>query len=315
MGKMFFLIVDLIRSKRYGLNSTESNLCSVFNFLLTRKSMNVDGQEYYMSDYDYVSGLCYLLPEKKDTLQRLYKRIENMGLVKIMKIGSHIYINPSEDMRNWGNQFDDIESVDKEKNPDYTEKNPISAEKNPDYTEKNPNSLYIGINKEENNKQEIKGSNKQKEFAKSEFSHPAIQSTKFSKTHGLTKENLNVKQSTIDKIDNAFERLVFPVDDDDVKRMYFVLCCSPKWRSKTINALQMSLNKVQKYDRDFILKLIEDSIAGGWQGLVFENTDAKYQDYIRRNRLGGGPILRQMSDDERKDAMEYLKMIEEDDQY
>lgn len=149
-----------------------------------------------------------------------------------------------------------------------------------------------------------------------EFSHPAIQpENKFSKIHGLSKENLNVKQSTIDKIDKAFEQLIFPVEDEEVKKMYFVLCCSPKWRNKTIHALQMSLNKVQNYDRDFILKLIEDSIAGGWQGLVFENTDAKYQDYIRRKKLSGGPILRQMSDEERKGAMEYLKMAEEDDQY
>ena len=86
MSKMYFIVVDLVRSEKYGLNSTESNLCSVFNFLLTRKSMNVDGEEYYMADYDYVSSLCHLLPDKKDTLQRLYKRIENVGLVKIMKI-------------------------------------------------------------------------------------------------------------------------------------------------------------------------------------------------------------------------------------
>ena len=270
--------------------------------------MNVDGEEYYMADYNYVSSLCHLLPDKKDTLQRLYKRIENVGLVKIMKIGKHLYINPSYEMRNWGNQFDNIESG-------YTEKNPENTEKNPENTEKNPDSLYIGINKEDN-KEENKKEEGNNENAKIEFSHPAIQpENKFSKLHGLNKENLNVKQSTIDKIDKAFEQLIFPVEDEEVKKMYFVLCCSPKWRTKTIHALQMSLNKVQNYDREFILKLIEDSIAGGWQGLVFENTDAKYQDYIRRKKLSGGPILRQMSEEERKGAMEYLKMAEEDDQY
>lgn len=136
-----------------------------------------------------------------------------------------------------------------------------------------------------------------------------------STTLGLNKNNLNVKQATIDKIDKAFEQLVFPFDDDEVRRLFFVLCCSPKWRNKTLNALQMSLNKVSRYDKDFVKVLIEDSIAGGWQGLVFENTDAKYQEYIRRNKLGGGPVLRQMSDEERKNAAEYIKMIEEDDQY
>ena len=154
--------------------------------------------------------------------------------------------------------------------------------------------------------------NCEKEFSQTQLSKP-----KYSKLLGLTKENLNVKQSTIDKIDNAFEQLIFPVDDEEVKRLYFVLCCSPKWGNKTLHALQMSLNKVQHYDRDFILKLIEDSIAGGWQGLVFENTDAKYQDYLRSKRnaqMGGRTMLRQMSEEERNSAMEHLKMIE-DEQY
>lgn len=152
-------------------------------------------------------------------------------------------------------------------------------------------------------------------LCENEISQNQSSNKRISRSLGLNKENLNVKQSTIDKIDKAFEQLVFPFEDDEVKRLYFVLCCSPKWRNKTLNALQMSLNKVQMYDKEFVKKLIEDSIAGGWQGLVFENTDAKYQDYIRRNRLSGGPVLRQMSESEKADAMEYLKMVEEDDIY
>ena len=134
---------------------------------------------------------------------------------------------------------------------------------------------------------------------------------RFSKENGLTTKNLNVRQSTIDKIDAAFEQLVFPIDDAEIKKLYFVLCCSPKWRDKTIHALQMSLNKVQNYDRDFTIKLIEDSIAGGWQGLVFEDTDKKYQNYLRSRgsvSLGGKTTFKPMSEEERKEAMEYLNM-------
>ena len=135
---------------------------------------------------------------------------------------------------------------------------------------------------------------------------------RFSKENGLTTKNLNVRQSTIDKIDAAFEQLVFPIDDAEIKKLYFVLCCSPKWRDKTIHALQMSLNKLQNYDRDFTIKLIEDSIAGGWQGLVFENTDRKYQDYLKAKKggisWGGGTTFTKMSDEERKEALEYLNL-------
>ena len=311
MGKMFFLIVDLIRSERYGLNSTESNLCSVLNFLISRKSMNVDGEEYYLADYDFVADLCHLLPDKRDTLQRLYKRIENAGLMKTIKIGKHLYFTPSDDLRDWGNQFDNIESAHPEKNPSDTEKNPSNPEKNPSDTEKNP-SLYIGIDKEEDNEEKGK-SDKDNAGAKTDFSpEPArTEKRRFSMENGLTPGNLNVRQSTLDKIDAAFEQLVFPIDDAEIKKLFFVLCCSPKWRGKTVHALQMSLNKVQNYDRDFTIKLIEDSIAGGWQGLVFENTDRKYQDYLKAKKGGisfGKTTFNVMSEQERKEALEYLNM-------
>ena len=149
--------------------------------------------------------------------------------------------------------------------------------------------------------------------AKTEFSPASPRSTKikFSRENGLTPANLNVRQSTIDKIDSAFEQLIFPIDDLEIKRLYFVLCCSPKWRNKTVHAMQMSLNKVQNYDKEFTKKLIEDSIAGGWQGLVFEDTDKKYQNYLRSRgsvSLGGKTTFKPMSEEERKEAMEYLNM-------
>ena len=153
-----------------------------------------------------------------------------------------------------------------------------------------------------------------KDEAKNEFSPvPTTQTQKhsFSKENGLIPGNLNVRQSTIDKIDAAFEQLVFPIDDAEIKKLFFVLCCSPKWRGKTVHALQMSLNKVQNYDRDFTIKLIEDSIAGGWQGLVFENTDRKYQDYLKAKKGGisfGKTTFNVMSEQERKEALEYLNM-------
>ena len=263
--------------------------------------MSVDGEEFYLADYDYVANLCHLLPEKKDTLQRLYKKIENAGLIKTMKIDKHLYFTPSDDLRDWGNQFDNIESAG-------TEKNPSSTEKNPSGTEKNPSSLYIGIDKEED-KNDDKESG-----AKTDFSPTSPRSTKvkFSRENGLTAADLNVKESTIDKIDAAFEQLIFPIDDAEIKKLFFVLCCSPKWRGKTVHALQMSLNKVQNYDRDFTIKLIEDSIAGGWQGLVFENTYRKYQDYLKAKKggisWGGGTTFTKMSDEERKEALEYLNL-------
>ena len=288
MSKMYFIVVDLVRSEKYGLNSTESNLCSVFNFLLTRKSMNVDGEEYYMADYDYVSSLCHLLPDKKDTLQRLYKRIENVGLVKIMKIGSHLYINPSDDMRDWGNQFDNIKS-------DTTEKNPNVAEKSPNCTEKNPSSILYNIyNKQERNKEE------EKEKGENLFS--------LSNELSISAKEISVDTKVFKKVDNMLSSAVFPLDDIEVKKKFFILCCMPKWRTKTIHAIQMQLNKLKDYELDFVMEMIDNSIMNEWQGIVYQDTPRRYQEWLRNK---GSEVsysgVKQITDPVQRDNMiQYL---------
>lgn len=284
MSKMFFIIIDLVRSERYGLNSTESNLCSVFNFLLTRKSMNVDGEEYYMADYDYVSSLCHLLPDKKDTLQRLYKRIENVGLVKIMKIGSHLYINPSDDMRDWGNQFDNIKS-------DTTEKNPNDAEKNPNCTEKNPSPILYNIyNKQDYNKQEEKEKDKDLFSLANEIS--------------ISAKEISVDTRVFKKVDNLLSGVVFPYDNIEFKKKFFILCCMPKWRTKTIHAIQMQLNKLKDYELDFVMEMIDNSIMNEWQGIVYQDTQKRYQEWLRNKasaNISSG--VRQINDPVQRDNM------------
>lgn len=239
--------------------------------------MNVDGEEYYMADYDYVSKLCYLLPDKKDTLQRLYKRIENVGLIKIIKIGKHLYINPSDDMRDWGNQFDNIESDTTEINPDYTEKNPKT-------TEKNPCSIYnISNNKEEiNNKEEVLIENK--------FSLAAELS--------ITAKDINVDTRVFKKVDDLLSNVVFPFDDLEFKKKFFVLCCMPKWRTKTIHAIQMQLNKLHDYELAFVMELIDNSIMNEWQGIVYQDTPKRYQEWLRSSNSHSIGGIRPITDPE-----------------
>lgn len=57
------------------------------------------------------------------------------------------------------------------------------------------------------------------------------------------------------------------------------LCEEKEWKKKTRNALQLALNKLAKYHEDFAIELIEKTIAGGWKGVVFDDTDAKYQEW------------------------------------
>ena len=55
-----------------------------------------------MADYNYLIANCQILPDKIDTLRRLYKRLENIGLIQLVKIDKHVCFTPSEELRNWG---------------------------------------------------------------------------------------------------------------------------------------------------------------------------------------------------------------------
>lgn len=46
-----------------------------------------------------------------------------------------------------------------------------------------------------------------------------------------------------------------------------LLIKEPKWKKKTTAALQASANKLAKYDEPTAIQMMENSIAGGWQGL------------------------------------------------
>jgi hypothetical protein len=147
MNERSYLILDLVRSNILDLNPTESILASCLFGLLAQNPIQYAGKPYYMADYKNVAVYCSILPDKVDTLRRLYKRLENIGLIEIIKIDNHIYFTPSQMLRDWGTVY---KSDEAEKNPVKAEKNPVKAEKNPVKAEKNP--LYINnINNNINN--------------------------------------------------------------------------------------------------------------------------------------------------------------------
>lgn len=144
MNTRSYLILDLIRSKILDLNPTESILASCFYGLLSQNPIQYGGKPYYLADYRNVSVYCSILPDKVDTLRRLYKRLENIGLIKIIKIDNHVCFTPSQMLRDWGTVY---KSVEAEKNPQIAEINPVEAEKNPPYI----NIINNNINNNDNN--------------------------------------------------------------------------------------------------------------------------------------------------------------------
>lgn len=50
----------------------------------------------------------------------------------------------------------------------------------------------------------------------------------------------------------------------------------PKWKKKPPSAIQKSLTQLERFEEKFAIELIEKTIAGNYQGVVFSNTDSEY---------------------------------------
>ena len=289
MKERCYLVLDLVRSKVLDLNPTESILASCLFGLLAQNPIQYDGNSYYMADYKYVACYCSVLPNKVDTLRRIYKRLENIGLIETIKIDNHVYFTPSQMLRDWGTVYECVEA----------EKNPVEAEKNPPYIN--------NINNYNNNsiKKDAKASKENPDgFSQDNFSNEE-KTVKASIVYGFTPELLDVRKQVIDKVDNYFAKLVFPFDSDEFKRNFYILMCQPKWRTsqKSFSAIQANLNGLSKYPEEFALILIKESISKGWAALEYDSTPEKYEKWEKMKR---SVKTEQQSSKEIADMMKYL---------
>ena len=296
MKERCYLVLDLVRSKVLDLNPTESILASCLFGLLTKNPIQYDGNSYYMADYKYVACYCSVLPNKVDTLRRIYKRLENIGLIETIKIDNHVYFTPSQMLRDWGTVY---ECVEAEKNPVEAEKNPVEAEKNPPYIN--------NINNYNNNsiKKDAKASKENPDgFSQADFFNEE-KTVKASVKFGFTPDALDVRKQVIEKVDNYFDKLVFPFESEDFKRNFYILMCQPKWRTsqKSFSAIQANLNGLSKYPEEFALILIKESISKGWAALEYDSTLEKYEKWEKMKR---SVKTEQQSSKEIADMMKYL---------
>ena len=289
MNERSYLILDLVRSRVLDLNPTESILASCFFGLLAQNPIQYAGKPYYMADYKNVSVYCPILPNKVDTLRRLYKNLENLGLIQIIKIDNHVCFTPSQMLRDWGTVYKSVEA----------EKNPVEAEKNPPYINNINNNINNTIKKDAKASKENPDGFSQADFFNEE------KKIKASIQFGLTPELLDVRKSIIDKVDNYFAKLVFPFDSDEFKRNFYILMCQPKWRTsqKSFSAIQANLNGLSKYPEEFALILIKESISKGWAALEYDSTPEKYEKWEKMKR---SVKTEQQSSKEIADMMKYL---------
>lgn len=289
MKERSYLILDLVRSRVLDLNPTESILASCFFGLLAQNPIQYAGKPYYMADYKNVSVYCPILPNKVDTLRRLYKNLENLGLIQIIKIDNHVCFTPSQMLRDWGTVYKSVEA----------EKNPVEAEKNPPYINNINNNINNTIKKDAKASKENPDGFSQADFFNEEKTVKA--SVKF----GFTPDALDVRKQVIEKVDNYFDKLVFPFESEDFKRNFYILMCQPKWRTsqKSFSAIQANLNGLSKYPEEFALILIKESISKGWAALEYDSTPEKYEKWEKIKR---SVKTEQQSSKEIADMMKYL---------
>lgn len=58
-----------------------------------------------------------------------------------------------------------------------------------------------------------------------------------------------------------------------------------EWKKKTPNALRLTLKRLGKYDEAFAIELIEKTTEHCWRGVIFPDTDAKYQEWKSARQL------------------------------
>ena len=76
-----------------------------------------------------------------------------------------------------------------------------------------------------------------------------------------------------------------PFQDAEFSALWAKLLKQPKWRGKSLLAVQLSAKKLAVYDREFAKVLILEAIERNYQGLVFDSTPSRYAKWVNdRNR-------------------------------
>ncbi|MDC2637570.1 hypothetical protein [Bacteroides ovatus] len=75
--------------------------------------------------------------------------------------------------------------------------------------------------------------------------------------------------------------LIFPFTSIAFMSAWETLRQSPKWKKKLNYALQLSLDKLSKFEEEFAIRQIERAIESNWAGVVFTGTERDYQEWLK----------------------------------
>ena len=75
--------------------------------------------------------------------------------------------------------------------------------------------------------------------------------------------------------------LTLPFSDQKFIDTWNELRSQPKWKSKTVTALQKSLDKLSRYDVRFAIELMNKAIENGYQGVVYDDAPSRYEQWMK----------------------------------
>lgn len=78
------------------------------------------------------------------------------------------------------------------------------------------------------------------------------------------------------------DALVYPFSSARFRSAWEMLRAAPKWRKKQNYALQLSLDKLGRFEEEFAIEQIERAAESDWTGVVFPGTEDKYTEWLNR---------------------------------
>lgn len=278
-------------------------------------TITVDGIVWYQySEKKMVDDFPLLFSIPK----RVYKNIKELadrGFIELSSFGKTKYLRFTEKCKTWNRSETDFNQSENGLQ-DYNiniqkSENGLKNSPKTDFnqSENGPQDYNINNNNINNINNTIKKDAKASKENPSGFSQADFfneeKTVKASVKFGFTPDALDVRKQVIEKVDNYFDKLVFPFESEDFKRNFYILMCQPKWRTsqKSFSAIQANLNGLSKYSEEFALILIKESISKGWAALEYDSTPEKYEKWEKMKR---SVKTEQQSSKEIADMMKYL---------
>ena len=275
-------------------------------------TITVDGIVWYQySETKMVDDFPLLFSIPK----RVYKNIKELadrGFIELSSFGKTKYLRFTEKCKTWNRSETDFNQSENGLQ-DYNiniqkSENGLNNGPKTDFNQSENGLQDYNINNNNINntiKKDAKASKENPDgFSQADFFNEEKR-VKASVKFGFAPDALDVRKQVIEKVDNYFDKLVFPFESEDFKRNFYILMCQPKWRTsqKSFSAIQANLNGLSKYPEEFALILIKESISKGWAALEYDSTPEKYEKWEKMKRC---VKTEQQSSKEIADMMKYL---------